>query len=784
MIGTTISHYRILEKLGEGGMGVVYKAHDTKLDRDVALKFLPPRFAASDSDKARFIQEAKAASSINHPNVCTIHDIREHGKELFIVMEYVEGKTLRDLPLGHLDDGTVLSYAIQIGEALQEAHAKGIVHRDIKADNIMLNTKGQIKVMDFGLAKLRGSLKLTRTTTTVGTLGYMSPEQIEGRDVDGRADLFSLGALFFEMLTGSLPFRGDHEASMMYSILNEEPQRLESFREDLSGDLQRIVDRALQKNPKDRYQTAADFVKDLRQLQQPAKDVAGGSRSSRGATLGRRSRHILLAAAGVTVVALVIVLYALFRPHQGIDSLAVLPFANVNANQSSEYLVDGITENLINRLSKISKLTVLARGTVYRYKGPDVDPLKTGRELGVRAVLTGKITQVGNDVVIGTELVDVMNGAHLWGEQYRRTLSDIFTLQEEIAQEISQQLRLRLTGEEQRQLTKRYTEDSDAYQLYLKGLFSWNKRMPEDLLKGIEYFKQAVAKDERYALAYVGLADSYTLLGNFNLLAPKDAFPKAKEASMKALTLDNTLGEAHASLAYAEMYYDWDGQAAEKEFKRAIELSPGHAMAYNWYALLLASKHRFEEAGLVRKRALELDPLSPSINIDAGIALYFERKYDGAIAQYQKTLELNNAFVAAYIPLGGAYVKKGMYKEAVDAFQRASMFSRGHPIAVAGLGYTYAMFKKRDEALTMLDVLLERRKEEYVSPYWIAVVYTGLGETDRTFEWLGKALSERDGYLIYLNAEPIFDSLRSDPRFTALVTKIGLEEGSVRKTSR
>ncbi len=776
MIGQTISHYRILEKLGEGGMGVVYKAEDTKLDRIVALKFLPPRFAASEADKARFIQEAKAASSINHPNVCTIHDIRQQGKEMFIVMEYVDGKTLSDLALDSLDSETVISYAIQIGEALQEAHSKGIVHRDIKPDNIMVNSKNQIKVMDFGLAKLKGSLKLTKTTTTVGTLAYMSPEQMEGRDIDSRADIFSLGVVLFEMLTGSLPFRGDHEAAMMYSILNETPQRLKTFRPEANDAFQYIIDRALQKNPSDRYQTAAEFVKDIKGLK---NSRVGGSKFP--LTLPRlsrreKSRRILFAGLGVFCIALAVILYALLRPHQTIDSLAVLPFVNVNADQRSEYLTDGISESLINSLSQIPQLRVLARSTVYRYKGPAVDPLATGRELGVRAVLTGRVIENGNEIIIKTELVDVSDGAQLWGEQYRRSLSDAYVFQEDMAKEIASTLRIRLTGEQQRRLTKRYTEDSDAYQLYLKGRYYWNRRTPEDLKKGADYFEQALEKDPRYALAYVGLADSYTLLGNFNVLSPKEAFPKAKEASSKAIEIDNTLGEAHASLAYAQMYYDWNPEAAEKEFKSAIAFNPGNAMAYNWYAIFLSVMKRTEEAIPVRKRALELDPLSPAITTDAGIALYFQHKYDEAIRQYQKALELNNLFVAAYIPLGGAYVKEGKYKEAYDAFQKASMFSRGHSIAVAGIGYTSAVFGKREEAVMMLDLLKERRAEEYVSPYWIAVVYCGLGEKDHAFEWLQKAYSERDGSMVFLNVEPIFDSIRSDSRFIAMLKQVGLQK--------
>jgi serine/threonine protein kinase/tetratricopeptide (TPR) repeat protein len=774
MIGQTILHYKILEKLGEGGMGVVFKAQDLKLGRFVALKFLPPRFTASEADKARFVQEAKAASSINHPNVCTIHDIRNHGKELFIVMEYVEGKTLRDLPLGKLDEATVTTYAVQIGEALQAAHEKGIVHRDVKPDNIMVNLQNQIKVMDFGLAKLRGSLKLTKTTTTVGTLAYMAPEQIEGREVDNRADLFSLGALLFEMLTGSLPFRGDHEAAMMYSILNEDPRRLESSGREFSGGLQHIIERALQKNPSDRYQTAADFVNDLKKAAHtPVQGTVVQVPSPRLPRTPLR-RRMLLAGIGLSLIALMSVLYLVFRPHQSIDSLAVLPFVNGSASESSEYLVDGITENVINRLSKISQLTVLARGTVYQYKGPDVDPLKTGRDLGVRAVLTGKVVQVGGEIVISAELVDVSNGAQLWGEQYRRRRTDVLTLQEELAREISQQLRLRITGEEQKQLTKRYTENNEAYQLYLQGLYHWNKRLPEDLHKGIDYFRMALEKDEHYALAYVGLADSYTLLGNFSLLSPNEAFSKAKEASLRAIEIDNTLGEAHASLAYAKMYYDWDPKSAEEEFRKAIELNPGLAMAYNWYALFLSVMKRFEESVAMRKRALDLDPLSPSINTDAGIALYFERKYDEAIQQYQKTLQINTMFVATYIPLGGAYVLKGMDKEAVDSFQKASMFSNGHPISVAGLGYTAAVFGRKEEAMTMVDLLKERRRDEYVSAYWIAVVYCGLGNKKLALEWLQKAYTERDGNMIFLDVEPIFDPLRSNAQFTLLLKKVGL----------
>ncbi len=519
MIGQTISHYKILEKLGEGGMGVVYKAQDTKLDRIVALKFLPPHLSSSEQEKARFLQEAKAASALNHPNVCTIYGIEEFDGQQFIEMEFVDGVTLRQrLPIQKQSEA--INYAIQIGDALQEAHSKGIVHRDIKAENIMVNQKNQIKVMDFGLAKLKGSMKLTRTSSTVGTLAYMSPEQIQGGEVDSRSDLFSFGILLFEMLTGRTPFRGEHEAAVLYSIVNEPPESLLKLRPDCSPELERIIGRAIEKDPEDRYQSAADFVSELRRVQKqsakvsrtvtkeisvapldPAKSDTSAVASS--APRPKRKRQFMVVGIILIVLAASAVSYfSFFNKKETIDSIAVLPFENVGADPNTEYLSDGITESLINTLSQLSHLSVKSRSSVFHYKGKDIDPQKAGKELGVKAVLTGSVTQRGDNLQISAELVDVSNDNHIWGDQYNKKLADILTVQEIISKEISQNLSLKLGGEDEKKLEKHATENTEAYQLYLKGRFYWNKRKADDLQKAIDYYNEAIAKDSTYALAY------------------------------------------------------------------------------------------------------------------------------------------------------------------------------------------------------------------------------------------------------------------------------------------
>lgn len=786
MIGSTTSHYRILEKLGEGGMGVVYKAHDLKLDRFVALKFLPERISANEVEQVRFIQEAKAAASLNHPNICTIHGIEEDDDKMFIVMEYVDGDNLGHLNLHESSLETIVTFSLQIAEALQEAHGKGIVHRDIKADNIMVNSKNHVKVMDFGLAKLKGSLKLTRSTSTVGTLAYMAPEQIQHGDVDRRADIFSYGVLLFEMLTGRFPFRGEHAAALMYSIMNENPEALEHVMLNAPAELSHIIRRCLERDPADRYQEMKEVVVELGRFERDMRirfGTAGIKRpkeappSGQGLFGGRvpwtkKSRII----AGAVVLGSAAAAYYFFgRPPASIDSIAVMPFSNTGRELELEYICDGLTESVINTTSQIPNLKVISWSTASRFKGKEIDPRMIGTEFDVDAVLFGRVVKRDSILLISVELINANDNAQLWGEQYSRQPEDLMHLETSISKNIVEKLRLRLSKETQERVSKLYTENAIAYRIYLKGRYQWNKRNPESLRQSIELFQQAIQSDPEYALAYAGLADAYTVYGNFNLTRPQESFPKAKRAAFKALELDGNLAEAHTSLGYASMYYDRDWAAAEQSFKRAIQLNPNYAVAHSWYSFLLTLERRFEEASLERSLALELDPFSPAINTDAGITAYFQGNIPEAVRSYQRTLEIDPLFVAAYVPLAGAHLEAGEFDKAIEILQRASVFSGGHPIAVAALGYSYAKSGRSDEAISMQDLLFERMRDEYMSPYWIAVLYVGLGNFNQALVWLGRALEERDGFMVFLNVEPIFQSLHQDPAFRAILKKMNLQ---------
>ncbi len=797
MIGQTISHYRILEKLGEGGMGVVYKAQDTKLDRVVALKFLPHAVSAGEAERARFLQEARSAATLNHPNICTIHAIEEldlagAGRQQFIDMEFVDGVTLhRKLPVRDLNEA--VSYAVQIGEALQEAHSKGIVHRDIKADNIMINAKNQIKVMDFGLAKLRGSIKLTQTSSTVGTLAYMAPEQLQGGSVDARSDLFSFGVVLFEMLTGTLPFRGEHEAAIMYSIVNEQPESLLKLRPDLPPDLERIINRGLEKDPQDRYQHADDMVSELRRIRKRTATVSRASPTDAKvadlgeldgvapslATAAHKIRRRLIIAGGAVLLAVIagLAYFTLLAPHKSIDSLAVLPFVNAAGDPDTDYLSDGITESLINGLSRLSNLTVMSRSSVFHYKGKDIDPQKAGKELGVKAVLTGRVMQRGDNLVISTELVNVSNNSHIWGDQYNRRLSDILAVQEEISKEISRNLSITLGGEEEKRLTKRSTENTEAYQLYLKGRYHWNKRKADDLQKAVEYFNRAIDLDPNYALAYAGLASTYILLPQYAGAPASDASPKAEAAARKASDLDPTLAEPHAVLGLMKEQFQWDWSGAESEFRRAIELDPNYPTTHHWYSICLRMQGKMEESLAEIMRAQDLDPLSLIINMNVGDVLAEMKRYDQATEQFKKTLDLDPNFIEAHRGFGTMLIQEGKLDEAMGEFRRIrEIVGEDDPYGLEDLGYICGKQGKRDEAHHILDQLFRFARGGRALSLQIAMVYAGLGENDKVFEWLQKAYDEKNQFLGFLKIFPEWNDLRSDPRFHAMLRKIGLEQ--------
>jgi serine/threonine-protein kinase len=814
LAGQTFSHYRILGLVGEGGMGEVYLAEDTRLGRRVALKLLPKYLEKDERQLRRFEQEARAAAALSHPNVCIIHEVDETQNGYhFIAMEYVEGETLRErIRTARMSLEEALDTAMQVASALAAAHAAGIMHRDIKPENLMLGRDGCIKVLDFGLAKLmegQSAFVAPKSTTNrlvktepgmiMGTVAYMSPEQVQGSlDIDARSDIWSLGVLLYEMVTGHLPFEGATPSHTIVAITDQEPPPLSRYVQGVPGELEIVVKRALTKDREARYQTAREMLSELEKLNESIENgalhVAGvcGQRDSTTRSvevdttpaitsaeyfttgIKRHSRGVALGLAAV-IIAVLGSAYSYFATDGATGaSLAILPFVNAGADPDMEYLSDGITESLINSLSQLPQLRVMARTTVFRYKGQDPDPQEIGRNLKVSSVLTGKVIQRGDSLVIQADLINTEDGSQLWGEQYNPKQSDIFTVQKDISRQISEKLRLRLSGDDERQVVKSYTQDADAYHLYLKGRYFWNQRTETGLKKGIEYFQQAIERDPNYALAYSGLADSYTALGYFSFLAPHDCFPKAKAAATRALELDKMLAEPHTSLAYAKLYYDWDWDGAEREFEQAIELDPNYATAHHWYSVFLTAMERHAKALAEIEHAQELDPLSLVIATDMGFESYYSGRYDQAIKQLQSVLELNQDFPLAHLWLGRAYQQKARYEEAVAEYQKAEAVLPNWVPVKAGIGNAYGRWGKKAEALRVLDELKGSAIERYVTPYGTALVYAGLGEKDKAFAALNDAYDERSHWLVWLKLDPRWGELSSDPRFAELVRRIGL----------
>jgi eukaryotic-like serine/threonine-protein kinase len=790
MIDETISHFRITEKLGAGGMGVVYKAVDTRLDRPVALKFLPDNMTQDTLALERFYREARAASALNHPGICTIYDIGEQHGRGFIAMEFIDGETLRNHIHGKaLPIEEVLRLGVQIAEALDAAHAEGIIHRDIKPANIFVTKRGQAKILDFGLAKLvpkgvgvavaDSGGEMPDSTSVVGiisgTPAYMSPEQVRGDSLDPRTDIFSLGLLLYEMATGRQAFGGSTGGVIIEAVLTKSPAPARSINPEVPPRLEEIVNKALHKDREQRYQQAADIHADLQRLERgPASGWrAAGEHTESASTLisshlqssgPHSARNLTAQTAGPRSE----------RVSKIIDSLAVLPFENTSRDPDHEYLSDGIAASLINTLATVPKLRVMAQSTVFRYKGRAIDPQAVGRELNVRAVLTGRIMQSSGALRIGTELVDVPTGSVLWGAQYDRKPGDIFAIQDEISGEISEKLRLKLTRAEKKRLSKRSTDDAEAYRLYLKGRHHWNQWTEDGFYKAIEYFQQAVDKDPAYALAYAGVADCYVLLGWNSYLPSKDAFPKAKMAAMRALRLDPGLGEAHTPMAAVLWLHDWQWPEAEKEFQHSLALNPCYPTANHWHAESLMTMGRHKEAIAAMKKSQELDPLSLIISAGIGWALYNAQRYDDSMEQLRRTVELDPHYPVTYWILGLLLRKLGRYELAIAEGEKGVQLSGGSNLMRAALAQTLATAGRREEARQTLNDLTELAKQKYVASYYLAGIHIGLGDDDRAMEYLEKSYEEHSHWLIYLHFDPGMDPLRANPRFEDLLKRIGL----------
>ena len=731
MIGKIISHYKILEKIGKGGMGVVYNAEDTKLKRTVALKFLPKEFTADPEAKERFIQEAQAAGALDHPNICTVYEIDEVNGQTFIVMAYIEGQNLKDrFKSGLLEIEDALEIAIRVAEGLQEAHENGIVHRDIKPANIMLTVKDQAKILDFGLAKLSWGVDLTKTATIMGTVAYMSPEQAKGEKVDHRTDIWSFGAMLYEMLTGERPFKVTHDQAVLHAILNEDPVPITKIRKDIPQELEKIVKKTLEKDLKKRYGVMGAMLKDLKSV---------GSKS-------------------VSVSA--------DKP-----SIAVLPFVNMSADPENEYFSDGLAEDLINALTKITDLHVVARTSSFAFKGEKVDIREIGEKLNVDNLLEGSVRKVGNRVRITAQLIKVKDGYHLWSDRYDRNMEDVFAIQDEITEKIMGKLTVALDV-----LKKPHEEhrpvNLEAYYVYLKGRYCLNKF---ELDKALAYYEQAIKQDPDYALAYASIAEVYTLLSmGFDILPNKDAMPKARDAAQKALELDPNLAEAYVSLGLVALSYDWDRKATKKYFQKAIELNPNSMSAHQWiefyWTYMMAD---LDEATAHLERALELDPLNFLLKVRLGFMSIFKGDYDHALDQFKVLLDFEPNFGLLYLSFATAYALKGDYDEALAYGEK--MLEVGPPVVayVGNMGWLYAAAGKKEKAYELLAELEERSKKGYVSSFWMALIYLSLGEIDKTFEWFEKAYEERDGNMIYFTVPQLFDPIRADPRYKQLLIKMG-----------
>lgn len=819
--GERLAHFRIVSRIGRGGMGTVYLAMDTNLDRNVAIKFLDRTFNQFPEHLHRFTLEAKSASALNHPNIITIYEIGTYRDTHFIAAELIEGETLRQRMQDNAPSlNFVLETAVQIASALNAAHSAGIVHRDIKPDNIMIRPDGLVKVLDFGIAKLTTEFRAdataprragkddrtlilqsqTQSGTLIGTTNYMSPEQVRGKVVTPQTDIFSFGVVLYEMLTGKLPFEGETHSDVMAAILTEKPESLNKTTRQMPDGLERIIEKALRKDKAKRYETAGEMLEDLQKLKKKidldrelerSLESEGAlsvetrllrsvntnrTKTSRSAIAGRvfsrAGPPALLALLLIILAGFGFWLYSNAGPEQ-IETIAVMPFKNNTGSAENEYLSDGIAESLIQTLSQIPQISVKARSSVFRYKGKEFDPQKIGGELAVQALLIGRIDRQGELLSIDLELVDAKTGNRIWGEKYRRDSSDLTSLESELARDVLSELKTQLSLSDKQKISKNHTDSNEAYRHYLKGRYFWNKRTAANFRKAIEEFRAAIDKDPNYALPYVGLADSYVLMENFAGTPSIETLPLAKAYAKRALAIDDSLPEAHASLALV-LHRSWQWSEAENAYRRSIELNPNYASAHHWYSLLLRETGRLDESLAAAERAQRLDPLSGIIIGNLGLAFIASGDANSAVAQMEKLIELDPGFPWGYSILGLAYIEKGNFDEAVFQTKKGSNLAKNSSNALSIFGYANAVAGRREEALAVIKELEEKYAQHKALGRNIARVYSGLGKNDKAFEWLEKDLENRSSFLPYIIWFPSFEPLRGDPRYKHLLERMDI----------
>lgn len=792
MAAQVVSHYRLLSPLGSGGMGVVYRAEDTTLGRTVALKFLTELRASDPQVSRRLREEARTASALNHPNICTIYEVGEASGKTFIAMEYVEGRPLAEMiRTGGLPTETILRFGRQIASALEHAHDRGVIHRDLKPLNIVVTPQGNAKILDFGLAQRGDPAEFDKKTLETapleaaaalsGTIPYMAPEQIEGGGATPRTDLWSLGIVLYEMAAGTRPFRGENIYRLCTSMLRDPPPPLPLH---VPAGLQTVIRRCLEKEPERRYQRAGEVRAALEALGQ-GTEATTVTEPTPGRSVGRaRWIRFLVPVAATLVLAAAVVTWQGWRARRaagqgsvGMQSLAVLPLENLSGDPNQDYLADGMTDALITELSHIRKLRVISRTSVMQYKRMPKSLPDIARELHVDDVVEGSVVRASSHVKISAKLIRISNEKTLWADSYERDFTDVLALQSDVATAVARAIQVEIPGEEAAQLSSRRAVVPEAYESYLKGRYEAAKRTPEGFTAAVKYFQEAIARDPTYAAAYAGLADSLQFLSNYQLRPPAEAMPQAKAAALKALQLDENLAEAHASLATIRFYYlEWDG--VEEEFQRAIALNPGYATAHHWYALYLAAVNRNEKALAEIRLAQEIDPRSLIINANVGWCCYLGGQYDRAIEAERETLKLDPSFAVARGYLGQAYLEKQMYNAAIEEFRKTVLLSPADFARKAELANAYARAGQRAQAEEIIHEFLNAPRGKYISPYDWAVVYVGLGDKERALAWLEKAFEERNGRMVNVTVHPQFASLRGDPRFQDLLRRMGLSAAS------